>query len=486
MKKSIFLVFISLLALVLCGSAAAVAPTADFSATPTSGTDPLDVSFTDLSTGEPTSWAWDFGDGSTSTAQNPSHTYNTPGTYSVTLTVTNADGSDEEIKTDYITVNEQPDLTVTSVSGPATGLKGGQISISSTIKNQGGPTANSFVVRYLLSTDTNFGADFWLGDLKINSLAADASLTSTNTFTIPRTATAYTSKVLPAGTYYILCYIDRYGTITETDETNNILASTSTISISNAPDLTVTSVSGPANGIIGDQVSISSTILNQGDAAAGSFVVRYLLSSDNKFGGDYWLGDVTISSLAANAGVTSTNTFTIPMTATAFTPKALYAGTYYILAYIDRYNTVTEFNEANNVLASTSRITIVKAPDLTVTSVSGPATGVRGEEISIDSTILNQGGAAGSNFVVRYLLSADTKFGNDYWLGDVTINSLAAGANLASTNTFTIPRTATTYTSKILAPGTYYILCYIDRYDSVIESDEINNIVASIGTITIT
>jgi PKD repeat protein len=77
---------------------------ANFSGTPTSGTAPLDVNFTDLSTGSPTSWSWTFGDGGTSTARNPSHTYTTAGTYNVQLTVTNACGSDAELKNAYVTV----------------------------------------------------------------------------------------------------------------------------------------------------------------------------------------------------------------------------------------------------------------------------------------------------------------------------------------------------------------------------------------------
>ena len=89
-----------------------VPPVADFSGTPTTGVAPLAVAFTDLSTGNPTSWAWTFGDGGTSSAQNPSHTYTTAGTYSVTLTATNAFGSDGETKTGYITVNEPGAWTV--------------------------------------------------------------------------------------------------------------------------------------------------------------------------------------------------------------------------------------------------------------------------------------------------------------------------------------------------------------------------------------
>ena len=86
-------------------------PAADFTGTPASGTAPLPVSFTDLSTENPTSWSWDFGDDGTSTAQNPSHTYTGAETYTVSLTATNADGSDTETKVDYITVNSGGGMT---------------------------------------------------------------------------------------------------------------------------------------------------------------------------------------------------------------------------------------------------------------------------------------------------------------------------------------------------------------------------------------
>jgi PKD repeat protein len=81
-------------------------PVADFVGDPTAGTVPLTVNFTDLSTGAPTSWSWTFGDGGTSTAQNPSHQYTAAGTYTVSLTATNAYGNDTETKTDYINVSE--------------------------------------------------------------------------------------------------------------------------------------------------------------------------------------------------------------------------------------------------------------------------------------------------------------------------------------------------------------------------------------------
>ncbi len=83
-------------------------PVADFSGTPTSGDAPLVVNFTDLSTNTPSSWSWTFGDGGTSSAQNPSYTYTTAGTYTVSLTATNAFGNDTKTATNYITVNTPP------------------------------------------------------------------------------------------------------------------------------------------------------------------------------------------------------------------------------------------------------------------------------------------------------------------------------------------------------------------------------------------
>jgi PKD repeat protein/phosphatidylethanolamine-binding protein (PEBP) family uncharacterized protein len=68
-------------------------PVAGFSFSPTAPTAAQTVSFTDTSTGNPTSWSWSFGDGATSTLQNPSHAYSTVGAFTVTLTATNAGGS---------------------------------------------------------------------------------------------------------------------------------------------------------------------------------------------------------------------------------------------------------------------------------------------------------------------------------------------------------------------------------------------------------
>jgi PKD repeat protein len=85
-------------------------PIADFDADPTEGCTPLVVQFDDQSLNNPTSWQWTFEGGTpgTSTNQNPVVTYNSAGTFNVTLTVTNIVGSDTETFTNFITVSETP------------------------------------------------------------------------------------------------------------------------------------------------------------------------------------------------------------------------------------------------------------------------------------------------------------------------------------------------------------------------------------------
>ena len=126
-----------------------IAPEAAFTADKTSGDAPLNVQFTDQSTNEPTSWAWDFDNDGTvdSTEQNPIHEYSAAGTYTVKLTATNSAGSDDEVKTDYITVTEAPTMDV---------LYEGTVSL--TPEETFSVTAYNSSVSYTVSETTPLGA----------------------------------------------------------------------------------------------------------------------------------------------------------------------------------------------------------------------------------------------------------------------------------------------------------------------------------------
>lgn len=111
-----------------------VLPSADFSATPTTGCAPLTVGFVDQSSTNTISWNWSFPGGtpSSSTQQFPTVSYQNPGTYNVTLSVSNPAGTDVEVKTAYITVGDKPTANFTFV------VNGATVSFTSTSTNPAG------------------------------------------------------------------------------------------------------------------------------------------------------------------------------------------------------------------------------------------------------------------------------------------------------------------------------------------------------------
>jgi PKD repeat protein len=94
---------------------------AAFSGSPSSGTPPLVVQFTDLSTGSPVGYNWAFGDGGISSGQNPTHVFGSSGTYTVSLTVTNSTGSMSSVTHPITVSTSAPSVISTS---PTTGIRG--------------------------------------------------------------------------------------------------------------------------------------------------------------------------------------------------------------------------------------------------------------------------------------------------------------------------------------------------------------------------
>lgn len=127
-------------AFIIVTNTASLPPVPDFVASITSGLAPLEVTFQDLTTNEPNVWNWSFPGGTpvVSNSQNPVITYNTPGSYVVTLTASNAAGTASETKTGYIIVNGVPPAANFSASvftGPA------PLSVTFFDQSSGNPTS---------------------------------------------------------------------------------------------------------------------------------------------------------------------------------------------------------------------------------------------------------------------------------------------------------------------------------------------------------
>ena len=104
-----------MIGVVFVTAATGPAPSPDFRFSPTGPIVGATLHFTDTSTGSPTAWAWDFGDGHSADVADPSHAYDAPGSYTVTLTATNGSGSNSSSK-----------VVVVSTGGATTCVAGGQ------------------------------------------------------------------------------------------------------------------------------------------------------------------------------------------------------------------------------------------------------------------------------------------------------------------------------------------------------------------------
>jgi PKD repeat protein len=120
-------------------------PVASFKASTTTGTTMSAISFTDTSTNSPTSWIWNFGDGTTATTQSVSHTFTKAGKYTVSLTVKNAAGSATATKTVTISIPKVPVASVPLASFTASTTSGkAPITVTFTDKSTNNPTAWSW------------------------------------------------------------------------------------------------------------------------------------------------------------------------------------------------------------------------------------------------------------------------------------------------------------------------------------------------------
>lgn len=100
-------------------SATIPVPVASFTYSPTSPTAGQTVSFTDVSSGSPTSWLWSFGDGQSSTARNPTHVFTSRGVFNVSLTATNASGSNAKTASITVSSASAPVITYFGANPPA-------------------------------------------------------------------------------------------------------------------------------------------------------------------------------------------------------------------------------------------------------------------------------------------------------------------------------------------------------------------------------
>ncbi len=190
---------------------------ADFTASNTSICTGNSISFTDQTTNNPTSWTWSFPGGtpSTSTLQNPVITYNVAGTYSVTLTAGNSNGTNSTTKTGYITVSSSAAASVSILASPSSSTCSGKnVYFTATPVNGGsnpgyqwkinGTNVGTNNVAYSSTSLTN--GDMVTCIMTSNSLCASGSPATSNVITMSVTPSVSVSISISASPSNAICF----------------------------------------------------------------------------------------------------------------------------------------------------------------------------------------------------------------------------------------------------------------------------------------
>ena len=224
-----------------------------------------------------------------------------------------------------------------------------------------------------------------------------------------------------------------------------------------AADLSVSSVTVPAQGGAGLTIQVTDTTSNLGSGAAQASTTLFYLSSNATLDtADPIVGTRTVPALASGAASMATTSITLP--------DPLSPGSYTLFVKADGPGALIESNEFNNVRFGFIQI----GADFTMSGLSGPATAGAGSTIVISDTTSNLGLGAAPASVTRFYLSADfTLDASDVLLQGRSVPALAGGASSSATTTVTIPAST--------ADGAYFLIAKADGPGAVAESNETNN-----------
>jgi hypothetical protein len=242
-------------------------------------------------------------------------------------------------------------------------------------------------------------------------------------------------------------------------------------------DLAATTVPAPpAVAVRGTTIPVGDTTRNVGVARVGETSwTRYLLSTDGvRSGDDVHLGWRSVADLTGGGG-TSTGQIA------AMVPWSITPGRYFVVACADGPGDLFESNEANNCVASSSRVEIrAEQPNLRASQATGLPTAVaRGTTLALTDTVNNTGAAVAGASASRFWLSLDTTIGSDVALtGTRSVPTLAAGAGSTGSASVTVPGS--------VRPGAYHVVSCADAAALVAESIESDNCAVTGATVRVT
>lgn len=312
----------------LTGIATAGAPVAAFSTASNTVCAGNTITYTNTSTNSPTSYAWTFAGGtpSTSTAANPTVTYNTAGTYTVTLTATNAQGSNTSTQTNLITVNPTPTTPTISAGGSTTICQGGSVTLTSSSATGNtwstGATTQSITVStagtYTVTVSNGTCSKTSAGtSVTVNPLPSTPTISASGATTfcaggsVTLTSSSATGNTWSTGATTQSITVSTNGTYTVTYSNGSCSATSTTtnVSVISTPTTPTISTSGATTFCQGNSVVLTSSASTGNTWSTGATTQSITVTN----GGNY---SVTAGASGCSATSTITNITVNPLPTT--------------------------------------------------------------------------------------------------------------------------------------------------------------------------
>ncbi|MBE9168127.1 tandem-95 repeat protein [Pleurocapsales cyanobacterium LEGE 06147] len=387
-----------------------------------------------------------------------------------------SEGNNSSVLLPLRITRETPDLQITAVTAPLTGVSGETLTVNWSVANLGTGKTNSnyWYDEVFLSLDRDLGdsSDISLGKVyHSGSLAPHESYNASRTFHLPQNYLE--------GNYYLIVRTDTGDLVLETPFENNnqaVTSSTTSISLNSVPDLAIEAIDAPEDAISGQTFALNWKVVNRGTEVNSSWRDVFYLSRDQTLdrNNDLYLGSrFHYGGLAAGAESSQTASFNLP--------RGL-SGRFYVFGITDSGDSVYEREgENNNIAYDGNSMNVILPPpaDLAAEAISVPTEGVPGQNVTINYTVTNQGSyTIDGNWEDAIYLSADDQWDiNDPLIEKVRVyDSLDSGESYSRTVNASLPG---------VASGDYHVIVRSDIRNNVYESEEDNNSEVSAETINI-
>jgi len=335
------------------------------------------------------------------------------GSYKV-IAKADINGGWKDLDTKTFTVQESllPDLLDDGEThrsfDPRTLSAGVPFSIQCGIRNRGNVASGDFVVKFYAANTFN---DYYIGQKNMSSISADTPANCDWSGSFPAN--------IPTGIYTVKWVIDANNQVSESEEDNNTAWKEGyelTVEEPPQPDLTVgyPVTFFPSSVTAGGTVQVSWTEKNNGSAASGSYYTKIYLASE-AYSWNYEIGSYYRSTLGAESQENRSLNCTVP--------TSVPDGAYYVTAYIDRNNSVSESNELNNVGSSTPNKVTVEQPQISPPSWVSASDGSHTDKVRVTWNSVNE---ASHYHLYRAISSGGLKTSLGSWQSSTTFEDTTA------------------------------------------------------------